>query len=216
MTAVASEAQGITVSQDAAPVSRPSPAGPALANPDPRSLDPGRLTPARLTPARPTPARLTAARLTAARLTPGELGQLVKRTAADDSWRQAVRFSRDRRWFQRLSLTEDYEIWLLSWLPGQHTGFHDHGDACGAFVVAQGEVRESLASVGSRRVRHRPAGEGTVTVFGTRYLHEVSNASAAPAVSVHAYSPPLTAMRRYEMTGSGLVLTGTEQSELDW
>jgi hypothetical protein len=33
---------------------------------------------------------------------------------------------------------------------------------------------------------------------------------------VHAYSPPLTAMRRYELTGTGLVHTGTGQAELGW
>jgi hypothetical protein len=30
------------------------------------------------------------------------------------------------------------------------------------------------------------------------------------AVSVHAYSPPMSAMTRYEMTQSGLVTLGTE------
>ena len=45
-----------------------------------------------------------------------------------------------------------------------------------------------------------------MTRFGGQHLHDVSNASAAPAVSVHAYSPPLSAMRRYEMTDSGLAL----------
>jgi Cysteine dioxygenase type I len=42
------------------------------------------------------------------------------------------------------------------------------------------------------------------------------NACAAPAVSVHAYSPPLTAMRRYELTAAGLVHTSTEHAELNW
>jgi hypothetical protein len=41
----------------------------------------------------------------------------------------------------------------------------------------------------------------------------VVNVSAEPAVTVHAYSPPLTAMRRFELTESGLVQTGTEMEE---
>ena len=45
-----------------------------------------------------------------------------------------------------------------------------------------------------------------MTTFGGRHLHDVGNVGAAPAVSVHAYSPPLSAMRRYEMTSSGLAL----------
>ena len=149
-------------------------------------------------------------------LRPAELARIVGQTVAAGDWRQIVRFRDGQRWFQRLSLTADYEIWLLSWLPGQHTGFHDHGDAAGAFAVATGELRESLASAGRRRVRHRIAPRGSVTRFGGQHLHEVGNVSAAPAVSVHAYSPPLSAMRRYEMTPSGLVLQRTERAEVDW
>ncbi len=150
-------------------------------------------------------------------VSPAELGQLVGTIAgARESWQPIVRFTRESRWFRRLALADDYEIWLLTWLPGQHTGFHDHGDACGAFAVASGELRESLASAGRRRVRHRTASEGSVTRFGGQHLHDVSNVSTAPAVSVHAYSPPLSAMRRYEMTSSGLALLRTERAELDW
>jgi predicted metal-dependent enzyme (double-stranded beta helix superfamily) len=151
------------------------------------------------------------------RLSPAELAELVRETAAaEHSWRPIVQFTGERRWFRRLALTTDYEVWLLSWLPGQHTGFHDHGEARGAFAVAHGELLESLAAEGRSHVRHRTAATGSVTSFGSRHLHDVSNAAAAPAISVHAYSPPLTAMRRYEMTASGLALVGTERAETDW
>jgi predicted metal-dependent enzyme (double-stranded beta helix superfamily) len=149
-------------------------------------------------------------------LSPATLGRMVRRVASEDQWLDQVMFSTDERWFSRLELTEDYEIWLLSWLPGQHTGLHDHGEAAGAFAVAQGELQETLARAGSRELRHRQAFEGTVRSFGQRHLHDVANVSAAPAVSVHAYSPPLTAMRRYEMTPSGLALVRTDHAELDW
>jgi predicted metal-dependent enzyme (double-stranded beta helix superfamily) len=150
-------------------------------------------------------------------LSPAELGHLVRATAvARTTWLPIVRFTPSRRWFHRLALTADYEIWLLSWLPGQRTGFHDHGDASGAFAVALGGLRETLATAGSRRVRQRTAAPGSVTSFGERHLHDVGNVAAVPAVSVHAYSPPLSAMRRYEMASSGLALVRTERAELDW
>jgi len=44
----------------------------------------------------------------------------------------------------------------------------------------------------------------------------VVNVWTEPAVSVHAYSPPLAAMRRYELTAAGLVHTATEHSGLNW
>jgi Cysteine dioxygenase type I len=154
--------------------------------------------------------------LSAPRVGPGQLGRLVRRVADAGEWPGLVQFAAGRRWYGRLELTESYEIWLLAWLPGQHTGFHDHGDAGGAFAVARGELRETLARPGGRHTRGRIAGQGSVTTFGPRHLHDVGNDSGAPAVSVHAYSPPLTAMRRYEMAPSGLALVRTELAEQDW
>ena len=145
------------------------------------------------------------------------LAEIVRETAAAErSWRPILQFTDGPRWFRRLALATNYEIWLLSWLPGQHTGFHDHGEARGAFAVAQGELRESRAAAGRTDVRHRTAAAGSVTSFGGRHLHDVSNVAAEPAVSVHAYSPPLAAMHRYLMTASGLALVGTERAEVNW
>jgi predicted metal-dependent enzyme (double-stranded beta helix superfamily) len=150
-------------------------------------------------------------------LSPAQLGRLAGATArAQAAWLPLVRFSRDSRWFHRLALTAECEIWLLTWLPGQHTGFHDHGNAAGAFAVTQGQLRETLVSGDARTVRHRAAREGSVTRFGGQHLHDVGNVGAAPAVSIHAYSPPLSAMRRYELTSSGLALVGTDLAEADW
>jgi predicted metal-dependent enzyme (double-stranded beta helix superfamily) len=136
--------------------------------------------------------------------------------ARPDSWGGLVHFNPGRRWYRRLELADDHEVWLLSWLPGQGTGFHDHGRAAGAFAVARGQVRERTVPAGHVRIRQRTVAHGSIRSFGPRYVHDVANASAEPAVTVHAYSPPLTAMRRYELTDSGLVHTGTERAEQDW
>jgi mannose-6-phosphate isomerase-like protein (cupin superfamily) len=160
----------------------------------------------------------TAAIAAAAFRHPGRarLGQVVAAVAArPDRWSGLVRFDAGRRWFRRLVLTDDYEVWLLSWMPGQDTGFHDHGSAAGAFVVTSGRVRERTVSRPGR-VRHRTVAPGEVRSFGSRHVHDVVNAFAEPAVTMHAYSPPLTAMRRYELTGSGLVYAATEHAERDW
>jgi predicted metal-dependent enzyme (double-stranded beta helix superfamily) len=141
----------------------------------------------------------------------------VSATAAQPaSWRDIVRFDAGRRWYQRLELTDDHEVWLLSWLPGQETGFHDHGEAVGAFAVAQGRLRERTVPAMRPRASNRTFAAGDVRLFGAGHVHDMVNASAGPAVSVHAYSPPLTAMRRYELTGSGLVHVSTEHAELNW
>jgi predicted metal-dependent enzyme (double-stranded beta helix superfamily) len=150
-------------------------------------------------------------------LSPVRLGQMVAAIAASPGdWSELVRFDPAHRWYHRLELADDHEVWLLSWLPGQETGFHDHGYAAGAFAVADGELRERTAAVGLPQVASRAVRAGGVRSFGHRHVHDVSNACAGPALSIHAYSPPLTAMRRYEMTSAGLVQTVTQNAEQDW
>ncbi len=150
---------------------------------------------------------------------PGQLplAQVAGAIAAQPArWRDIVRFDASRRWYHRLELTDDHEVWLLSWLPGQSTGFHDHGEAVGAFAVAQGELRERTVPARRPRASNRTVRAGQVRPFGAGHVHDVVNVWTEPAVSVHAYSPPLTAMRRYELTAGGLVHTTTEHSELNW
>ena len=143
-----------------------------------------------------------------------QLATVVQRVADRQAeWLSHVRLNPAGRWYEQIDLDDSHEVWLISWLPGQETGFHDHGGASGAFTVALGTLLESrpAAVTGSSQVLSKPVGAGGVRSFGPRYIHNVRNASAASvAVSVHAYSPPLSAMTRYEMTQSGLVTLGTE------
>jgi rhodanese-related sulfurtransferase/mannose-6-phosphate isomerase-like protein (cupin superfamily) len=136
----------------------------------------------------------------AASRTPEELANVVSLFASSDGWMHRVRLCAKFRWYERLHHGEDHDIWVISWLPGQSTGFHDHGESSGAFVVATGTLEE-----------HRP-GEPTIVIdpgqaraFGPDYAHDVRNASSAPAISIHAYSPPLNEMNKYDLDGNRLV-----------
>ena len=42
-------------------------------------------------------------------------------------WVARVRLDPEGRWYERIHTTDGFEVWLISWLPGQSTGFHDHG-----------------------------------------------------------------------------------------
>jgi predicted metal-dependent enzyme (double-stranded beta helix superfamily) len=138
------------------------------------------------------------------------LRQIVQGVAASEhEWLSLVRYDVDRRWYHRLTLDDDHEVWLLSWLPGQRTGFHDHGESSGAFTVARGALRERTAP-GHRPGPSAAVPRGQVRSFGPWYIHDVINASVQPAVSVHAYSPPLASMRRFEFGPGGLERVTTE------
>jgi rhodanese-related sulfurtransferase len=132
--------------------------------------------------------------------TPEELANIVSLFASSDGWMDRVRVRAEQRWYERLYHGPDYDIWVISWLPGQSTGFHDHGASSGALVVATGILEEHRP--GERtRVLH----PGKPRAFGPDYAHDVRNVSLAPAISIHAYSPPLSEMNEYELDGSQLV-----------
>jgi predicted metal-dependent enzyme (double-stranded beta helix superfamily) len=154
---------------------------------------------------------------TAPGLSPARLGKIAGALAARlEACSEVLRFDHGRRWYRRLALADDHEVWLLTWLPGQGTGFHDHGRAAGAFAVARGQLREQIAAPPVQQVRQRTVAAGGVRAFGSQHVHDVANVSGEPAVSVHAYSPPLTAMRRYDLTPAGLVHVATESAEQGW
>ena len=135
--------------------------------------------------------------------TPEDLADIVSRFAMSDGWMDRVRLRTDGRWYERLYHGPDHDIWVISWLPGQSTGFHDHGESSGAFVVATGILEEHRPHEPAR-VMH----PGKPRAFGSNYAHDVRNASLAPAISIHAYSPPLNEMNEYELDGSRLVPRG--------
>ena len=150
-------------------------------------------------------------------LSPRQLATEVgKLAAAPREWMSRVRLSPDERWYERLRADDQYEIWLISWLPGQGTGFHDHGGSAGAFSVVWGTLEEHQAATRPRapgrphRVTAARVSAGGVRSFGPEYIHDVRNTSQAVAVSVHAYSPPLTEMTRYDLTGDGLIVLDIE------
>jgi len=132
--------------------------------------------------------------------TPEELANIVFQFALSDGWMDRVRLRAEGRWYERLYHGQDHDIWVISWLPGQSTGFHDHGESAGAFVVATGILEEHRA--GELTIVIHP---GQPRAFGPDYAHDVRNASLAPAVSIHAYSPPLSEMNEYELDGNRLV-----------
>ncbi|WP_316523887.1 cysteine dioxygenase [Kitasatospora brasiliensis] len=133
--------------------------------------------------------------------TVAEYARLVREIAADRArWEPLVRYDALTRWYARLETGPGYEVWLLSWLPGQSSGFHDHGESSGVLSVVQGELIErSLTHTGEDARVLRPGGQ---RVFSPGYLHEVVNGALEPAVSIHLYAPGLTEMNQY---GAGAV-----------
>lgn len=150
-------------------------------------------------------------------LDPRQLAAEVRRlTATPAQWVTRVRLDPEGRWYERIAADGEYEVWLISWLPGQSTGFHDHGGSAGAFGVVWGTLDECVLPRAATRTLVNQVSAGEVRAFGPRYVHDVRNSAVGSvAVSVHAYSPPLSMMTRYNLTPAGLAVAGTEGAS-DW
>ena len=105
-----------------------------------------------------------------------------------DRWAPLLRYDPDERFSALVSSSADFEIWLLSWLPGQHTDLHDHGGSAGAYTVVSGVLTERVRRPNVVTVTHSVT-VGQSRVFGPNYVHQVRNEGPDPAVSIHVYRP---------------------------
>lgn len=120
-----------------------------------------------------------------------------------------------QRWFTRIHGDEELDIWLISWVPGHPTELHDHGGSLGALTVVSGSLSEYRWD--GKALRRRRLDAGDQAGFPLGWVHDVvwaprpvtvpvtglpsaNAATARPTLSVHAYSPPLTAMSYYAVT----------------
>ncbi|MFC4147782.1 cysteine dioxygenase family protein [Micromonospora mangrovi] len=143
-----------------------------------------------------------------------ELLAVARRHADPVRWPVPLRFDRAQRWYARLAVTPDHEVWALSWLPGQGTDLHDHGGAAGAFLVVAGALTEETVTAGRLRPHRLAAGVGRR--FGPRHVHVVTNRGAEPAVSVHVYRPALRRMTRYRLTDGRLQVADVAEAGVAW
>ncbi|MCQ9130029.1 cysteine dioxygenase [Streptomyces hilarionis] len=133
--------------------------------------------------------------------TVAEFVGLARSVAADRAgWEPLVRYDAASRWYHLLRSGPGYEVWLLSWVPGQGSGPHDHGDSSGVFTVLEGRLTERTAGgervlgPGTSGASPLDRGRESERVFAPGYVHEVVNDTLEPAVSLHVYFPGLTRM----------------------
>jgi predicted metal-dependent enzyme (double-stranded beta helix superfamily) len=144
-----------------------------------------------------------------------ELAQLAMLLRKDrQRWQHLVRFDPTHRWYDRFTTGPGWEAWLLTWLPGQSTGLHDHGVSAGAFTVLTGALTETVVPSGVPQTRTLI--EGEAHGFSEGYVHDVGNQGHGPAVGLHVYSPALATMTRYLLEADGrLTPTSFEKAEAD-
>lgn len=140
-------------------------------------------------------------------LTTSQLAELVTQIAnRPELWKPLVVVDPERRRYRLLYEDNRIDVWVLSWMPGQGTGFHDHDLSGVSLVCAQGMVveKQMLLPHGATRIEMEPgqvAREG-----GAGYIHSVAFGAGDPvAVTIHAYSPCLIRVGQYKVDEHGVL-----------
>ena len=83
-------------------------------------------------------------------LDPAELEQVARDIAARrELWEPLTYADTERRRYELLFEDDRMDAWVLSWMPGQATGFHDHYISSVGLCIAQGCVREDQMRYGA-------------------------------------------------------------------
>ncbi len=136
-------------------------------------------------------------------LAPEQLERFAAVLAADPGrWRHLVRHERDVRVYEQIFCDERVSAWLICWSDRQDTGFHDHDESAGGIAVIAGRVCEERLAVGSPPLA-RTLSAGECFNVPASAIHRVVHAGAEPAITIHAYSPPLARMGAYRIGPGG-------------
>lgn len=132
--------------------------------------------------------------------------------ARPELWREHVVHDADERHYTLLHQDRDVTVWLICWSAGHDTGFHDHDVSGAGVAVAEGTVvDERMRAFGPPIGRAIAAGEAVP--IAPNEIHRIHHPGGAPAVSVHAYSPPLLRTGAYEIAGDGRLLRHAQAGE---
>ena len=138
-------------------------------------------------------------------LTVEELVGVVQALAErEELWRPFVEHDPAERRYASLYSDQHLGVWVICWMPGHDTGFHDHDGSNGAVAVTEGTIRHERPTLGPSPLRIE-ASAGTAFGFDGSELHRMVDASDQPTVTIHAYSPPLRSMGMYRVDEDGVV-----------
>ena len=144
-----------------------------------------------------------------------ELQRFAEWLAADRSlWEHAVRPADDARVYELIWDDADVNAWVICWSEDQDTGFHDHDESAAAITVISGSVREDRLALGGEPIS-REAGAGETLTVDPVAIHRVLHAGTGPAVTIHAYSPPLRRTGAYRVGPGGSLERESQPFEVE-
>jgi mannose-6-phosphate isomerase-like protein (cupin superfamily) len=149
-------------------------------------------------------------------MSPDQLERFVRDLVArPELWRHHVRHRLDLRVYEQIWDGDDVNAWVICWSEDQDTGFHDHDRSAAAIAVVSGHVREERLMFGSGGTRACELRAGDVFTVPPVAIHRVLHVGEAPAVTIHAYSPPLARTGTYRVGPNGELERESQSFEVE-
>jgi mannose-6-phosphate isomerase-like protein (cupin superfamily) len=133
---------------------------------------------------------------------------------APEQWRHLVRHTDEVRVYAQIWDDEDVNAWVICWSHDQDTGFHDHDESAAGIAVVSGRVREDRLTLSGQPLS-REIGPGTTFTLPPVAIHRVLHAGTEPAVTIHAYSPPLRRTGAYRVGEDGVLERESQPFEVE-
>ena len=128
------------------------------------------------------------------------------------AWRPGVRHDPADRTYALLHRDDEVEVYVVCWMSGHDTGFHDHDESVASIMVIEGSVREERLALGDPVGTVVTAGE--VIEVPSDAIHRVRHAGRTPAITLHAYCPPLARVGAYHLTAEGTLVRRSRDADI--
>jgi cysteine dioxygenase len=95
---------------------------------------------------------------------------------------------------------EDYELFIVSWMPGKGSSIHDHSKNGCLFKILRGELIEERYSMNEIKLESSTLfNENNIGyIENEEGLHRMLNKTEEIVVSLHLYSPPNYKIKSYD------------------
>jgi quercetin dioxygenase-like cupin family protein len=92
-------------------------------------------------------------------------------------------FSKENRFVTRIYKSEECEILVVCWNPGQKSSTHSHGDSESTVIVLEGKITVIVG--GKEQVLQKQ----DITITPRGVPHQMINDASCQSVTLHIYAP---------------------------
>ena len=118
-------------------------------------------------------------------------------------WKKYIVNTEDNYYKNLIYNNDDYEMFVVSWMPNKNSTIHDHSKNGCVFKILKGSLIEERYELNSiKYLGEDKFKQGDISfISNDMSLHKVKNNNDFITTSLHIYSPPKYQIKSYERGG---------------